>query len=495
MYSVMLVDDEQAVLDTLTATIQWESLGIHHIFTASNGAAALEQLKENKVDLLITDIKMPGMDGLTLLSKVRTLYPSIRCILLTAYGEFEYARKALELGVENYLLKPFQQNELEKNIEKTLDNIYINRVNDAKLFRHNILMRWVLGDISMDELSERAPLLDVNIYLRQYCCMIFRKLSDCSLHILGDYLKENHAKGQEFYDVWDNRGQYILISAAVSLEPAILSEQIRTAMKALKMEHTFLCAVGTIALGSENLPTSYRQALELLETANTVSCQDIILLPGFPVDAFKDSLSQRLDVLFHIEDSELRQAGYKQFLEKLSSQSSNPSSLLPVLLHSLYCLFENQFPGCTQAHTQLKQRIHLTFVSSGENMDELLIELLEYSYLLFQYYFEQLSPVIQRAINYIHMHYSSSISIKEFCAKNKMNTSYFGFLFKKETGMFFNNYLTQYRVCCSLRLLEDTQMQVSEISKAVGFSSSNYYISCFKKQTGLSPVKYRSMRI
>lgn len=495
MYSVMLVDDEQAVLDTLSATIQWEILGIDHIFTATDGTRALEQLKENTIDLLITDIKMPGMDGLTLLSKVRTLYPYIRCILLTAYGEFDYARKALELGVENYLLKPFQQNELEKNIEKALDNIYINRVNDAKLFLHNILMRWVLGDISMEELSERAPLLHINIYLRQYTCLVFRKLSDCSLHVLGNYLKEYSAKGQEFYDVWDNRGQYILICAAASLDPVKLSGQVREAMEALKMEHTFLCSVGTIANGGENLPTSYRQAQELLDTADTVSCQDTILLPGLPADAFRDSLSQRLDVLFHIEDSELRQAGYRQFLEKLSFQTSDLSSLLPALLHSLYYLFENQFPGCTQAHTQLKQRIHLTFVSSGENKEELLTDLLEYSYLLFQYHFEQLSPVIQHAISYIHMHYSSSLSIKEFCAKNKMNTSYFGFLFKKETGMFFNNYLTQYRVCCSLRLLEDTQMQISEISEAVGFSSSNYYISCFKKQTGLSPVKYRSMRV
>lgn len=76
-----------------------------------------------------------------------------------------------------------------------------------------------------------------------------------------------------------------------------------------------------------------------------------------------------------------------------------------------------------------------------------------------------------------------------------MNTAYFGFLFKKETGMFFNNYLTQYRVCCSLRLLETTQMQIGEISEAVGFSSANYYVSCFKKQTGLSPARYRSLQL
>lgn len=98
-------------------------------------------------------------------------------------------------------------------------------------------------------------------------------------------------------------------------------------------------------------------------------------------------------------------------------------------------------------------------------------------------------------MDYIHTHYAESLSIKEFCNRNKMNTAYFGYLFKKETGMFFNNYLIQYRICRSLRLLEDTQMPVGEIAEAVGFSSASYFVSSFKKQTGISPVKYRSLQL
>lgn len=134
------------------------------------------------------------------------------------------------------------------------------------------------------------------------------------------------------------------------------------------------------------------------------------------------------------------------------------------------------------------------FSPPAESFEGAVRELLEYSCLLFRYCFEQLSPVIRHAVDYIHAHYSESLSIKEFCVKNKMNTAYLGFLFRKETGMFFNNYLTQYRICSAILLLQETDRQIGDIAAEVGFSSTSYFISCFKKQTGLSPIKFRSTK-
>lgn len=494
MYTVLLADDEQAVLDTLTASVQWQLLGIDRILTAADGIQALEQLQKEKVDLLITDIRMPRMDGLTLLRQVRSLYPAIRCILLTAYGEFEYAREALQLGVENYLLKPFQQAELEQTIEKALDNLYINKVNDTQLFRHNILVRWMNGDIDITELSERVQFLDINVYQNEYCVIVFRKTGTASLNAFGSRLKEQAPEETDLYDFWDNRGQYIMIAGGASLSAPALGRLVEEACGALEMQGAFLAAIGAVAAGCEDVAHSYQTALELLETADADGRKQVLISQP-PQEHFQDSLSQGLEVLFHIEDSELRLEGYRQFARKLSARTADLPSLLAAMAHSLYHLFENQFPGRVEIHSQLQNRLRLSRASASGSLEETVIELLEYSYLLFQYYFEQLSPVIQLAVGYIHTNYAASLSIKEFCNKNKMNTAYFGFLFKKETGMFFNNYLTQYRVCCSLRLLETTQMQIGEISEAVGFTSANYYVSCFKKQTGLSPARYRSLQL
>ena len=124
MYTVLLADDEPTILEFLSSSINWKQFGVDTILTAADGYQALQIRQNTNVDLLITDIKMPNMDGLTLLKEVRLSYPDTHCILLTAYGEFEYARTAIQLGVENYLLKPLKKEELEATIEKALDHIY-----------------------------------------------------------------------------------------------------------------------------------------------------------------------------------------------------------------------------------------------------------------------------------------------------------------------------------------------------------------------------------
>ncbi len=153
MYTVLLTDDEKAVTDALLTNIPWTSLGVETVLTASDGAEAWHLIRSRQIDLLITDIKMPHMDGLELLKKIRSDSLDIHCILLTAFGEFDYAMQALKLGVDNYLMKPLQFDELTGTIETALDNIYISRKSRETLFYENILRRWITGSISMDELG------------------------------------------------------------------------------------------------------------------------------------------------------------------------------------------------------------------------------------------------------------------------------------------------------------------------------------------------------
>ena len=172
MYNALIVDDEKSILENIQKAIPWEELGIETVFTAQNGSDALSLLEAYHIDLLISDIRMPGMDGLTLLKHVRAVYPNIRCILLSAYGEFEYARTALTLGIENYLLKPLSVEELIASIQKSLDNLAQSKHIDQNLFHDNILLRWITGTISEDELVERTPVLNINLYSRNYSVIL-----------------------------------------------------------------------------------------------------------------------------------------------------------------------------------------------------------------------------------------------------------------------------------------------------------------------------------
>lgn len=497
MYTVLLVDDELPILETLRNSIPWQQFGIDSLLTAMDGAQAWELIQARPVKLLITDIRMPHMDGMALLERVRSSYPDIHCILLTAYGEFEYARAAIKLGVENYLLKPFHKEEMEETIEKALDNIYTHRKNSDRLFRNNILLRWASGSITPEELSERAGLLNINTWLPAYCTVCIRRKSrtgslaayraDCEARLAGDY---------EVYRFRDEKERSFFILGGSGLT----QEALRSILSALAEESgtapITVLAIGTIVQDSDSLPQSYQSVLSLLETADLSAPGMTVLTAGFSSALENDPLSRELAALFSLPTEEARSEGYQALAARLEDASLNSPSVRPMseLANSLYLLFSREFPNQPGIREQLTSRLRLLPDTSGrEALTQAVTELLEYSYLLFRYHFEQFSPVIQHAIAYIHRHFSDSLSIKEFCVKNKMSTNYLGFLFKKETGMFFNNYLTQYRICRSIRLLRDTDKKINEIAVKCGFSSTSYYISCFKKQTGLSPIKYRAL--
>lgn len=496
MYTVLLADDEATVLETLATAIHWQQFGVSTILTVADGKQALDVMSHQKVDLLITDIQMPHMDGLALLSEVRALYPDTHCILLSAYGEFEYAKKALQLGVENYLLKPLQIDELEETITKALDNIYTSRTISKQLFRNNILSRWINGAISDEELSERASLIDVNLYLPEYCVVcLCKKQPTLSLTNYCKTCAEKLSAHYEVHHFRDERNRYIFIIGSNRIVPKQLLSCFIAEAAHIKISHLLAISVGNVVSNINELPESFQIALSLIDGADMTVPDMLVLTHTQSMEQEESKLMQELNTIFHLQDEEPRHNSFVRLTDNLFQmlEDNTLTKVMKLLTHSLSRLFSQEFPNRPEAQEQLYQRMHLfTATMDMTTFSASVIELLEYSYLLFTYYFEQLSPIIQAAITYIHKHYGDSISIKEFCVKNKMSTPYFGFLFKSETGMFFNNYLTQFRICASIRLLLDTDKKINDIATAVGFSSPSYYILCFKKQTGLSPVKYRA---
>lgn len=498
MYTVLLTDDEQAVLDSLISVVSWAQLGVDTLLTATDGVQALEILNTTHVDLLITDIRMPHMDGLELLTKVHIQYPAIHCILLTAYSEFEYARSALQLGVENYLLKPFQQDELEHTIEKALDNLYASRKNTSLLFRENILIRWVNANINSEELGQRASLLDLNIYLNTYCVICMSKrVKNCSVSAYCSICFEKLNAKYDVYSFWDDKDRYISIIGSNEFDLNVLINIFSDPIRNAQYQNAFLIAFGTIVKNCDDVWQSYRSACRLLGTYDDNTAGSSCLLTQDSIqDQDHSLLISKIHTLFREDDADKREDGYQEFIRSLALQEKDYTKLFFQLTQSLFQLFEQEFPNRPGIQKQIYSRIHLfTATPAHKEISIAVTELLEYSYLTFRYYFEQLSPIIQSAIGYIHKHYGDGLSIKEFCTKSKTNTVYLGYLFKKETGMFFNNYLTQYRICCALPLLLETDKQINDIAKEVGFGSTSYFITTFNKQVGLSPIKYRTIKM
>lgn len=494
MYTVLLVDDEPVILRSLSDTIMWEQFGVSTLLTASDGVQALELLTRHSVDLLITDIKMPHMDGLTLLKKVRETYPEVHCILLTAYSEFEYAKTAILLGVENYLLKPFHKEEVEETIEIALENIYRQKKVSHYLFRNNILLRWLNGSITDEELSERGNLLGLNLYLPEYCVFIIKKIVTRSFSSYWQQCARLLAADYEVYYLKDDHKHYTFILGGKRIDQKELFSLLRQTAESFHVASDIVIAFGGITQSAGEVSKSYLTASSLLETYDPSDSKLFLYNQNLTSEQTTNKLIQVLSILFHQGETEDLDQQILDFTDKiLQMTAEDPElSILSMLSTCLCRLFAQEFPNYPDAQEQLKNRLRLlTSSDQTEDLHMSIADLLRYSHLLFHYYIKQLSPIVQSSIRYIHKHYAEGISIQEFCSKNKMNSAYLGYLFKKETGFFFNTYLAQYRICCSIPLLLDSSLKINDIAQKVGFSYPSYYISCFRKHTGQSPTKYR----
>lgn len=491
MYSVLVVDDEVSVTSAISESIPWSELGFSKVHTASSALKALEIIRSEKIHLLITDICMPQMNGLELLNCVRADFPPIRCIILTAYGEFDYARKALSLGVENYLLKPIMMDELEKTIKKAIENIEQRQDVHHYLFRNNILLRWISSEISSEELTEKASLLKINLFLKHYCVVLLRSVQS-AVPIPYEQLEAD--KTYASYGFWDSKGNYVFLIGGAELTECGVTEYLRERFRALACENTARAAVGKVVTGSDSLSSSYQSALRLTELFTRSHSAFLTAgSDGDDTDAF--FLQQIHNVMDGPEEKfENRIRFFIASVYRESPKSAEETdSLLDRLVLFLCNYLKNQHSAEVSYADINNGRSRLYAKPSEEQWAACVRNLFATARTLVLRQTDGMSPIVRLAIGYLNSNLEKPFSIKEFCCKNAMNASYFGYTFKKETGFFINDYLTRLRIGRAIRMLRDTTLTITEISDRTGFSSISYFTRCFKDQTGYSPKKYRQV--
>lgn len=195
MINVFIADDEPFILDGLKNIINWNEYDLKIVGQALNGVDAYNYIKNEKVDILITDVMMPEMDGLTLIENIKKTNTNTRFIILSGYNEFEYVKKGIHLGIENYLLKPINFEELISTLQnitkkiKSSNNSFLCSTEDIYTLKNNILYRWVNNSISESELMQRSTILDIDLDLCVYTVCIMSVFSDVKNKTLS---KSNH---------------------------------------------------------------------------------------------------------------------------------------------------------------------------------------------------------------------------------------------------------------------------------------------------------------
>ena len=499
MYTVLLVDDEPDILQSLYNLIDWPVYGIEKVLTACDGIDAMQKLTEHPVNLLITDISMPNMDGITLFKEVRTKYPDIRCIFLSSYSDFTYAREAIALGVENYLLKPIKSEELDNSIRKCLENLSMHKHIMRTLFLDNVLYRWITNDISNEELTERSRHIHVNIYFRNYCVVLIKPSHQSSIdQLLSAFLLQLKISYDAYHFV-DYNGHHVIILGGHTVLQEDVQDKLRTALEETLYKYDFTASIGTVAIGSEQVPLSYQSAMDTLLLCNTLTDQQIALaenpavldISDFQLNQIVDFLKNALDLDEEFSAEQLFGELFDHLNDFTLQEINTFINMLSIRLFRLLITL-----GLIDANAEeniIINSYHFEDYPTKEALYNCFCDLLSMNLILIKKNMHRLSPICLLAMQYVAENFKEHVSIKEFCNRHNANASYFGFLFKKETGIYFNDYISQIRINHAMMLLKNTNHKISQISQMSGFGNTSYFILCFKKRTGLSPANFKQM--
>lgn len=526
MLKVMLVDDEPFTLQGLQVIIDWESGGFEIATTCSNGKEALKYLSENQVDLIISDIRMPEMNGLELLETIkREKISDAAFVLLTGYDDFAYTQRAIRNGCLDYILKPVIEEELISVLKKV-----------TNLNRESIILR-----------KDREKMEDA--YLTRIIRHFIKgKYNDEDIEYANKHLQLSG--NLRFVDIeFVNRDIEIDDSDVDEYDMAIMQRQLYNACKEILKEfanhftlditydddsyNVGFIFCDTMAVSSDMSETEFLNAL--IRKIEVLVIKPVRMLCGEPVPDISE-LSKSFDSCrrlksiagFHNKKKlyfyEEIQSGHGSFIlckdtidEIIGAIEKNEAVMIEAGIDKLLEELQNK-EGNNRAfdlniNYLLFQLIHLASeLDDTVNQEEIIQYISEKTSdkafrrgshqhlkkfcLEYAVYLSELRKSISRGIlsvveAEIKKNYADNISLKDLGDKYHINSSYLGQVFRKNYGMSFKNYLTNYRIKEAAKQILHTDKKINRIAEDVGYKDSDYFIRKFIEIMGCTPSKYR----
>ncbi|ANF97335.1 response regulator transcription factor [Paenibacillus bovis] len=529
MYTVMIVEDEMLVRIGLKNSVDWNKFNMKVIADLPDGQSAWDSYKQEKPDLIITDIRMPRMDGMELISRIREEDKQTRIVVLSCLEEFDLARRAMSLGVSGYILKLTMT---EEEIETVLSGIQHewNEQQTAtsertggsllpanlELIKEKFLKDFLLYGIYSAEEWERfvvqsemrlspvrivACTIEVDNYSR-----LKQKFKDEHGHLIKmtllnilNEITSSVKRGEGFYV--DETHYLLLLSFEDILSEQAIRQQIAHILQRLQeVIRTYFSSsvsVGISQIGSayKSLPVLYHESCQVLSHKfwtgtglHHVRGEQINLLA---IESQLERIRQYAPVRELL--SPLRQERYEDYIRILRSHLQDDRKSIQHLLFqfiqwvstSLYDHHQNEKTLLFNITGQLEQCD--TLPEMLDQVTEYLSEVVEYSRNLLY-----MSNEIARALQYIKQNYAQNISLQQVADHVNLSFGYLSNLFKKELQITFIDYLNRYRIERAKELLIGTNLKSYDIAVQVGFSPEyTYFSKVFKKVTGLNPNEYR----
>lgn len=518
MYKVLIVDDEKNIRERLVTLFPWHEAGFQVVGSACDGREALERIEQHNPHVVLTDIRMPEMNGLELAQTVQETYPNMKVLILSAYDDFKYAQDAIRFGVKGYLLKPVMKEEImgvmhDLAIELKKDE----EIADAqKTGLPGVQEEAMLIDLVKGENVQQYDEPWIRDYMRVIVCSFGRWFEkDLSLSIRQyiaewtmDYWKDSqtpvlyygnqlvlfahHPRPISKYDLKDQLEHY--------------SDLLKASLRSVFGKECVLSiSVGNLIKDPSEIHSSFNQAVYALSYQfynhqHSIFFYQELLTGGIGENAKENEQEQLSIVMDRLiqsvltrenEDTASRLRGFFDAVEQgkrmnieeiriafseiilsLSLKAKEKGLALQTLDKKQALAYIYAAPSLGDLKIWLKQTIEEMSIAPIEQRDE--------------------NRYVHTAKQYVHKHYAEKITLEDMAGQLFIHPSYFSSIFKKETGHNFIDYVNEVRVRKSVELLKRKEYRIKEISVMVGIHNHSYFNKVFKKVMGVKPLVFRS---
>ncbi len=531
---VFLAEDESVVREGLRDNIPWQQFGYQFVGEAGDGEMALPLIRKTRPDVLITDIKMPFMDGLALSHIVGQEFPEMKIIIISGYDDFEYARQAIQEGVEQYLLKPITRRTLQKALTEVKEKIeseqeqknYLNKYQDdmheyEQFFLRTFFEKVFAGQIPVQEIYEEAQKHSLDINAPFYNLVLIDVKEKENRKKAGEVCQKCYEELMRFLLRFSN--YYLVFRWNIDIYGVMIKGEEENIA-----ERTDKCMEGIAQICAQ-----YEEEIDWHAAA------------GSPIERFSQlsACYQKLNHIFnyrffepskHIlsekQADELSAENRKGAFEVVDMNKTNPELIRSFLAkgqkEEAGEFVGNFLRGMEQAlhsrifwdYTLLNVRFAvLSYVAElGVTQDEFLqsisvkdVQKMEISLENMRNYIEDMltqaiccrdrenesqgRKTLNKSLEYIEENYMrESLSLNEIAAAQEVSPNYFSAMFSQEMQMTFVEYVTRKRMEKARELLRDTDMRANEIALAVGYKNPHYFSFVFKKTQGCTPREYRA---
>lgn len=531
--NLLICEDENIIRKGFILTIKKLNIEFENIYEASDGFQALQLCQKHTPNIIITDIRMPLMDGLSFIAEAKKVSPHSQFIILSGYDNFEYARTAIKYGVKDYLLKPCSKKEITDTLNQVIQTVEKEMAHSSELEKKhstyekalNQLQKIFLGNI----LQGKYPNAEIKEHLASYgICLNIPWFQVLCLHIASEDLTCVDMTNYKLHMEWF----FSVVSQYFSFYPAelptndsiiILGFQkasvrfrnvwinLEEKVELYQQQHgiRFHFSISRIENNYSSLPLLYQEAKNFLnyrffypETtffcSGTCKSEQIssITVPSAMMESLYHSFigKSRFD---------FRQNFYKMLQYISNTQNITPSGFSSCLedVGRYLILAAIQNKHITNLHSSLILNVKECFTHCN-NIEELYKEiygkLSDYRDAILKdnsnFIALTLSPV-EQAISYIDQNYYKEIDLTSISKLVSMNSSYFSSQFKKRTGLSFSNYLQRVRLEKAKNFLLYSNQKLHEISESVGIGNEKYFCKLFKEYTGITPTEFKNQNI